>query len=302
MKKTIVRYLKMVVPKPVYTRLKNAIERRKNIAFLDKLKGDILKYYEHERENQEVKEVVNYLKTNPITVYPYDFTKKYNEELIEVFTDQEKQLRYVIHEEKRLYFKRSLSETAIKKLYLGLQLDQDKASPHLYLTEGFKLEPHDIIADIGAAEGNFSLSNIEKVKKVYLFEYDQGWLEALRATFEPWKDKVVIIDKFVSNVDSDTTISMNSFYSQHPKITFFKVDIEGSEARFLEGFDQILNKDISMKMALCTYHKQNDEKEFTQILDQYGFKVAASNRYMIFIYDKNIEAPYLRRGLLRATR
>ena len=302
MKKTIVRYLKMVVPKPVYTRLKNAIERRKNIAFLDKLKGDILKYYEHERENQEVKEVVNYLKTNPITVYPYDFTKKYNEELIEVFTDQEKQLRYVIHEEKRLYFKRSLSETAIKKLYLGLQLDQDKASPHLYLTEGFKLKPHDIIADIGAAEGNFSLSNIEKVKKVYLFEYDQGWLEALRATFEPWKDKVVIIDKFVSNVDSDTTISMNSFYSQHPKITFFKVDIEGSEARFLEGFDQILNKDISMKMALCTYHKQNDEKEFTQILDQYGFKVAASNRYMIFIYDKNIEAPYLRRGLLRATR
>ncbi len=302
MKKTIVRYLKRVVPKPVYTRLKNAIERRKNIAFLDKLKGDILKYYEHERENQEVKEVVNYLKTNPITVYPYDFTKKYNEELIEVFTDQEKQLRYVIHEEKRLYFKRSLSETAIKKLYLGLQLDQDKASPHLYLTEGFKLKPHDIIADIGAAEGNFSLSNIEKVKKVYLFEYDQGWLEALRATFEPWKDKVVIIDKFVSNVDSDTTISMNSFYSQHPKITFFKVDIEGSEARFLEGFDQILNKDISMKMALCTYHKQNDEKEFTQILDQYGFKVAASNRYMIFIYDKNIEAPYLRRGLLRATR
>ena len=302
MKKTIVRYLKRVVPKPVYTRLKNAIERRKNIAFLDKLKGDILKYYEHERENQEVKEVVNYLKTNPITVYPYDFTKKYNEELIEVFTDQEKQLRYVIHEEKRLYFKRSLSETAIKKLYLGLQLDQDKASPHLYLTEGFKLKPHDIIADIGAAEGNFSLSNIEKVKKVYLFEYDQGWLEALRATFEPWKDKVVIIDKFVSNVDSDTTISMNSFYSQHPKITFFKVDIEGSEARFLEGFDQILNKDISMKMALCTYHKQNDEKEFTQILGQYGFKVAASNRYMIFIYDKNIEAPYLRRGLLRATR
>ena len=302
MKKTIVRYLKRVVPKPVYTRLKNAIERRKNIAFLDKLKGDILKYYEHEQENQEVKEVVNYLKTNPITVYPYDFAKNYNEELIEVFTDQQKELRYVIHEEKRLYFKRSLSETAIKKLYLGLQLDQDKASPHLYLTDGFKLEPHDIIADIGAAEGNFSLSNIEKVKKVYLFEYDHGWLEALRATFEPWKDKVVIIDKFVSNVDSDTTISMNSFYSQHPKITFFKVDIEGSEARFLEGFDQILNKDISMKMALCTYHKQNDEKEFTQILDQYGFKVAASNRYMIFIYDKNIEAPYLRRGLLRATR
>ena len=113
MKKTIVRYLKRVVPKPVYTRLKNAIERRKNIAFLDKLKGDILKYYEHEQENQEVKEVVNYLKTNPITVYPYDFTKKYNEELIEVFTDQEKQLRYVIHEEKRLYGKQQ-SETVWK--------------------------------------------------------------------------------------------------------------------------------------------------------------------------------------------
>lgn len=47
-----------------------------------------------------------------------------------------------------------------------------------------------MIADIGSAEGNFSLSNIENVKKVYLFESDKEWIEALEATFRPWRDKV----------------------------------------------------------------------------------------------------------------
>ncbi|MFK2820698.1 FkbM family methyltransferase [Flavobacteriaceae sp. LMIT009] len=276
------------------------MERRKNRLFLKNLRREILTFYENKSTDEEIKEVIEYLKANPVTVFPYDFKKKYSEDFIEVFTDKSNELKYVIHEDKRLYFKRSLSEEGIKKLYLGLQIDQDIESPHLYLTKDFYLESHDVIADIGAAEGNFSLSNIEKVKKVYLFEYDQDWLEALRATFAPWRDKVEIIDKYVSNVDSESTITMNTFFGQNPDITFLKVDIEGSEAHFLEGFSEILDKDMQIKIALCTYHKQNDEEEFTKLLSNYGFKVVPSNGYMIFIYDKKINVPYLRRGLLRA--
>ena len=93
---------------------------------------------------------------------------------------------------------------------------------------------------------------------------------------------------------------MDTFFGQNPDITFYKVDIEGSEANFLQGFNSVLKKDVPIKMALCTYHKQNDEKEFTNLLSAYGFESVASNKYMIFIYDKKIDAPYLRRGLLRA--
>ncbi len=300
MRKRFVKYCKLILPEPFLERLKESMERRKNRLFLKNLRREILTFYENKSTDEEIKEVIEYLKANPVTVFPYDFKKKYSEDFIEVFTDKSNELKYVIHEDKRLYFKRSLSEEGIKKLYLGLQIDQDIESPHLYLTKDFYLESHDVIADIGAAEGNFSLSNIEKVKKVYLFEYDQDWLEALRATFAPWRDKVEIIDKYVSNVDSESTITMNTFFGQNPDITFLKVDIEGSEAHFLEGFSEILDKDMQIKIALCTYHKQNDEEEFTKLLSNYGFKVVPSNGYMIFIYDKKINVPYLRRGLLRA--
>ena len=52
-------------------------------------------------------------------------------------------------------------------------------------------------------------------------------------------------------------------------------------------------------MAICTYHKQEDEKKFTSILKDKNFEVNHSKRFMIFLHDKNIKSPFLRRGLLR---
>jgi len=251
------------------------------------------------KKTKEPEEIIDYLKKNEVSVFPYDFSKKYSRNDVEVFTDEINNLKYVIHEGKRLYFKRSMTESGIKNLYVGLQLDQDPESPHLYLTDDFKLLANDVIADIGAAEGNFSLSNIERVKKAYLFECDNDWIEALEATFEPWKHKVEIINNYVTNTDSETTISMNTFYQSHPEISFYKVDIEGEEQKFLDACETVFSKDIKMKMAICTYHKHNDEVDFTKQLSKWGFKVTPSKGFMIFIYDRTIKAPFLRKGLLR---
>ena len=54
------------------------------------------------------------------------------------------------------------------------------------------------LLDVGAAEGFFALSVIEHVKEIILFECDVEWIKALEATFKPWKDKVFIINKYVS--------------------------------------------------------------------------------------------------------
>jgi predicted RNA methylase len=51
-----------------------------------------------------------------------------------------------------------------------------------YTTSVFN-QADDVVADLGAAEGNFSLSIINKVKKIYIFEYDKEWVEALKAPF-----------------------------------------------------------------------------------------------------------------------
>lgn len=297
----IKRILKNIIPDVLKAKLISKMDQANRAKFMKRLRQEIFDYYNQKKElTVEEREVVDYLKINPITVFPYDFQKKYHKESIIVETDLLNGLKYVLHEGKKLYFKRSSSEQQIRSLYHGLQLDQDTESPHLYLTEKFNLSNDDIIADIGAAEGNFSLSNIEKVKKIHLFEYDPEWIEALKATFKPWESKVVIHNKFVSNTNSENTISIDNFAKNNDDITFFKVDIEGEEENFLDGAKHFLKSRAMIKMAICTYHKQEDEKKFTTILESNDFKVHPSNRYMLFFYDEKIKPPFLRRGLLRA--
>lgn len=299
--KSAANVLKKWIPSQLKFRIIAQIEQKKQQKFLTQLKSKIQRFYEAKTSvTAEEAEVMRFLRSNPISVFPYDFQHKYDKSMIKVLHDDANGLNYVIHLDKRLYFKRSYSTSKIRSLYHGLLLDQDPDSPHLYLTSDFGLDKDSVIADIGAAEGNFSLSNVEMVKKIYLFECDSEWIEALEATFSPWKDKVVICNKFVSNIDSKDAIALDTFVASHDDINFLKVDIEGEEARFLEGARGFLQSKNRQKMAICTYHKQQDEMEFTNLLKGYDFEVEASNGYMIFYHDQMIKEPYLRRGLLRA--
>ena len=55
-----------------------------------------------------------------------------------------------------------------------------------------------------------------------------------------------------------------------------------------------------MKIALCTYHQNNDQTDFTFMLEHAGYAVTASDGYMIFYYDKKLQEAYIRRALIRA--
>lgn len=297
----IIHTIKHLVPQQWKAKFVARLMARRQQKYLSDLRIKILNYYRAQAViSEEQKQVLSYLNSHPVTVFPYAFRNKYDKDAVEVLRDLESQLPYVLHENKRLYFKRTYSDAMIRSLYHGLQLDQDPESPHRYLTPEFSLGPTDVIADIGAAEGNFSLSNVEKVKKIYLFECDTEWIEALEATFSPWKEKVVICNRFVSDTNSEEAISIDQFAKDHDDITFLKVDIEGEEGRFLRGASDFLRSDKLFKMAICTYHKQDDEVEFTALLQSYGLEVSPSPGFMIFYHDHSIKAPYLRRALLRA--
>jgi hypothetical protein len=250
--------------------------------------------------NDEQLEVLKFLEKNELRIFPYPFNENYSAESIEVFHDDERGLKYVMQDGKRLYFKRRWNEARIRRAYSDLLREQDPESPHRYLTETFSIENNDVLADIGAAEANFSLAVIEKIKKVYLFEYDSEWAEALNATFSPWAEKVVIINKYVSDRDDDKHVRFDTFYKQHNDITFLKIDVDGAESIVLDSCNEIFRSPIVLKVALCTYHKNNDEKDFTLLLKSHGFAVTPSKGYMIHYYDKKMKAPYLRRGLIRA--
>jgi len=55
--------------------------------------------------------------------------------------------------------------------------------------------------DVGSAEGIYALDRVELAARTVLFEVDPEWVGALERTFAPWRDRVVIINKFASDVD-----------------------------------------------------------------------------------------------------
>lgn len=285
---------RILVPKPIRTRI-----LKKNLS------KKIPEYYSSlppDEVNEEQEEVLRYLENFPLSIFPYPFSSDYSPKLFEVHTDTSRGLHYVIQNGKRLYFIKRWTKKRIRRAFAELSREQDDRSPHRYLSEDFRIDPDDVIADIGAAEGNFSLSVIEKVKKIYLIEYDKDWIKALNATFEPWKDKVQIIGKHVSDTENETNITLDNLIRNHNDITMLKIDVDGNEQKVLDGASDLLTGKKKLKIALCTYHKANDEKDFTRLLENSGFRVNPSRGYMIFYYDKKLDAPWLRRGLIRAIR
>ena len=269
---------------------------------VEALKNEILNYYKTLPENKlnnEVKDVLTYLEKNPLHVFPYEFQKKYRSENVIIESDKTG-LKFVMHEGKKLYFKRSWPTARIQNSYSFLQCEQHPDSPHKYLTPEFKLQSNSVVIDAGAAEGIFPLALIENIKHLYLIETDAEWIEALQATYAPWKEKVTIINKFVSNKNDEQHVSLDSYFKNKAEIDFIKIDVDGAETDLLDGAKEILSTSTQLKLALCTYHRQQDEKQFGDLLKKYGFKVTTSKGYMLFFFEGIFEAPYLRRGLIRA--
>ena len=268
------------------------------------LRKSILEYYSGTpgEPSEEIEVVLDYLRSNPIAVFPYPFQNKYNADEIEVLEDKTRDLRYVMLDGKKLYFKKRWSNKRIRHSFNELTREQDPQSPHRYLNKDFKLAEGDVLVDIGVAEGNFALEAVEKASRLILFETDKEWIEALNATFEPWKNKVLIVNKFVSDVTNATNTTLDDFFPAGETISFLKIDVDGAESRLLNGCARILGEQKPLKLAVCTYHKQNDESEFDSLLKQNGFATSHSDGYMLFYYDKKMKAPYLRRGLIRAVK
>ncbi|MGD0583213.1 MAG: FkbM family methyltransferase [Bacteroidales bacterium] len=290
------RYLfeiyRVVVPKPIRTKILKKSLRKKILEYFSNLPEGAV--------SEEHHEVLEYLAKNPLSIFPYPFEHLYKPSDIEVSADYVLGMHWVMLDGKRLYFKKRWSEARIRRGFSDLLREQDPKSPHRYLTSQFEVTENDVIADIGAAEGNFSLSVIERVKKAFIFEYNKDWARALRATFAPYGEKAEIINKMVSGSDENSGIRLDTFLKERKEITFLKIDVDGAEQEVLSSCMEILRSSRPLKIALCTYHKANDEKDFTKLLRECGFEVMQSAGYMIPFYDKKIKAPFLRRGLIRA--
>jgi len=297
--------LDLVFPK-LYNYLQKKRERKmiRDSKRLSKLlkETEIRNYFQglnRETEDYEIQEIIDFLQNHSFSVIPYSFVDKYKALNIKVYYDKDCKMQYIEHDQKKLFFPQGWSKKTIQHCYNALCIEQDLDSPHRYQTPNFTVAEGDIIADVGAAEGMWVLNNVEKAAKVYLFECNQKWLQALQKTFEPWKEKVTIVTKYVSSITDENNVTLDTFFG-NDKIDFIKADIEGMEVKMLEGSKHILSTNSNIKLLLCAYHKKNDGQVISELLNQYGFTTEYSKRYMLFISDKDIEKPYIRRGLVRA--
>ncbi len=252
-------------------------------------------------EDAELKEVLERIEqADNLSVYY--FTPAQDEHLYEAFFDEAADLHYILFEDKRLYLKRNYGFTIIKgKQYVkDIWYEQDLNSPHLYEEGEICVNDGDVLIDAGVCEGNFSLHNIDKVSKVYLIECDEDWMEALRHTFEPYKEKVVFCNKFLSDSDSEDMISLDTLLEGEP-VQFIKMDIEGEELKALQGAERTLRSSKGLKCAICAYHRHGDEEKIKAVLQEYHMKTSTSKGYMLFLFDDAVlKEPELRRGIVRA--
>ncbi len=265
--------------------------------------------YHKNSNNSEIKAIISYIKKHHYrnSFINYDFKDKYKKLNIKVIRDTNKDLFYVMHNDKKMYFSRKFNSVEeVQQYYKSICIEQDKYSPHRYLNNNFNVNYNDIVVDLGAAEGNFSLEIIDKVKKLYIFECDDLWIEALKATFEPYKDKVQIVKKYVSNINSKKTITLDKFFKDKTqKVDFIKMDIEGEEPNALEGGMNLLKNNPNMKLAICAYHNIDDEIKIKNILKkvQKSFKNKKysinANGYVMVPSLKKPRPPYLTRAVLR---
>lgn len=255
----------------------------------------------------DIIEILNFIqRTKSVGPYNQEFVCKYGRitqaMVDDVRYDENAQMCYVIWDGKRMYYPKSHSKLYVASELNFVNLEQDLDSPHRYLTQDFQVNEGDIVVEAGVAEGNFALDIVEKAKKLYLVECEHEWVEALEKTFEPWKDKVVIIEKMLDEYDDETHIRIDSFV-QEQQVNFIKMDVEGAETAALNGAGRILTNSDNIKCAICSYHRKNAEKDIRNILKQYGFSISTTNGYIFFREDINSWVDgELRRGIVRGVK
>lgn len=274
---------------------------------LSRLKSKVIDYlssFPQEELPVDQRYILGYLKNHDLSVFPYPFPEEYKDSDIELFKDNDLNLYYTLWEGKKLYYKDGARPRKARVYFNSLRLEQDIRSPHRYLANGFDVGENDVIADVGAAEGNFSLSVIERAGYAYLFETDKRWIRALEATFAPWSHKVRIVQKFVSGQTEGNRIALDDFFKVDQRIDFIKADVEGAEEEVLRGARRLISDQKRLKIAVCTYHRQEDADALDALLSSLGFRNSFSDGYMLYYYGRSnvVREPYLRKAILRAVK
>ena len=258
-------------------------------------------------ELDDVDELKSFFSKNRFWYIPYEWALEKNFPKPRVDFDEQKKMYYADWHGKKLYWRRGDRKKDVSKCVRTLSIEQHEKSPHRYnLPVNLKGA---VIADVGAAEGCFTLDVIDQISHAYLFECDEAWVEPLNATFAPWKEKVTIVKKFVGNQDDDAFITLDDYFKDKP-LDFIKADIEGAELDMLSSGAETLRCKVSC-VNVCLYHRDTDEADITSLLRNCGYSCKVNPGYMFFhgsddpgnwVCRSKNPKDWFRRGVVQAER
>jgi hypothetical protein len=259
-----------------------------------------------ESENNQFRDEIDYCRQmGQLSIFPYAPVKPFPN--VEVHEDRRKGLPYLLHEGKRLYYPASWNKGRITGSYLQCTAVEGilgggclAKSPHCYVSGSFGMRDGDVVADLGAAEGLFALHMAERAEKLYVCECDAMWRDALKATFEPFADKAVLLEKAVGNADGPATVRLdNLLAAERGKRLVIKMDVEGAEYQTLKAASRWLAGEKAVALLCAAYHRQEDAGRLRRLVSEWGYETEFSEGYMLFLYDR-LTPPYFRHGVLRA--
>ena len=180
-------------------------------------------------------------------------------------------------------------ECPIDGIYQVTSETFDKEDWHYYQKKHTEIVPGEILLDIGAAEGLFSLTVVDKCQKLILIEPNDYFMKALKKTFAPYQNKVSLFNVAVGSKNSEIIFNSDSLIGRvvgdnkvgtkmqltkiddlipDTPITFLKADLEGFEIEMLKGAEKTikLNKP---KIAITAYHKENDSSQIISLIKRY---------------------------------
>lgn len=254
--------------------------------------------HRHHLQDSQIQGIINYIdKSHEIRVFNYDFFDEYMKRPVELYFDEGCQMLYVLYKGKKMYFPRSWDEEKAMQYFRSLLAEQDERSPHCYRHNGYDVRKGDVVVDVGAAEGIFTLDIIDIAKKVYLLEADKEWMEALQQTFQNEGEKIEIIYGFADSIVKGNRVTLDSLFTV--EINYIKMDIEGYEKSALQGAKRLLADCENLRCAICAYHCKGDEEWIQNYLQRYGFITDVSEGYMCpdWTVEAYLEAE-LRRGIV----
>jgi len=173
---------------------------------------------------------------------------------------------------------------------------------HYYEDKNMKVGENDVVIDVGASEGLFSLSVINRCGRILIIEPNEVFFRALEKTFIKYIPvkaellKVAVGDKNSSvSITSDSIMSaidgkigntamvtLDELLRDKAKIDYIKADIEGYEMKMLHGAVKTISKH-KPRILITTYHENNDYTEIIKFVKnlapEYKYRVKGITQY-----------------------